>query len=63
MKYQSLSFWKTKKNINLYSAEFAQPECGKGIQSTLFISNSKGPSETLRDTRTSTYQISELRKK
>ena len=27
------------------------------IQSTLVISNSKGPSETLRDIRTSTYQI------
>ena len=29
----------------------------KNIQSTLVISNSKGPSETLRDIRTSTYQI------
>ena len=27
------------------------------VQSTLVISNSKGPSETLRDIRTSTYQI------
>ena len=27
------------------------------IQSTLVISKSKGPSETLRDIRTSTYQI------
>ena len=27
------------------------------IQSTLIISNSKGPSEILRDIRTSTYQI------
>ena len=27
------------------------------IQSTLVISNLKGPSETLRDTHTSTYQI------
>ena len=27
------------------------------IQSTLIISKSKGPSETLRDIRTSTYQI------
>ena len=27
------------------------------IQSTLVISNSKGPSEILRDIRTSTYQI------
>ena len=27
------------------------------IQSTLVISNSKGPSKTLRDIRTSTYQI------
>ena len=29
----------------------------KEIQSTLVISKSKGPSETLRDIRTSTYQI------
>ena len=28
-----------------------------GVQSTLVISNSKGLSETLRDIRTSTYQI------
>ena len=28
-----------------------------GIQSTLVISKSKGPSETLRDIRTSTYQV------
>ena len=27
------------------------------VQSTLVISKSKGPSETLRDIRTSTYQI------
>ena len=27
------------------------------IQSTLVISKSKGPSETLRDIRTSTYQV------
>ena len=32
--------------------------CGnKQIQSTLVISKSKGPSETLRDIRTSTYQM------
>ena len=29
----------------------------KNIQSTLVISKSKGPSETVRDIRTSTYQI------
>ena len=28
-----------------------------GIQSTLVISKSKGPSETLRDIRTLTYQV------
>ena len=38
------------------------PFTSKNIQSTLVISNLKGPSETLRDIRTSTYQISELRK-
>ena len=27
------------------------------VQSTLVISKSKGPSETLRDIRTSTYQV------
>ena len=30
---------------------------GYELQSTLVISKSKGPSETLRDIRTSTYQI------
>ena len=30
------------------------------IQSTLVISESKGPSETLRDIRTSTYQICKI---
>ena len=34
-----------------------------GIQSTLVISNSKGPSETLRDIRTSTYQIFRIEEK
>ena len=29
----------------------------ENIQSTLVISKSKGPSETVRDIRTSTYQI------
>ena len=29
----------------------------KNIQSTLVISKSKGPAETLRDIRTSTYQM------
>ena len=33
------------------------------IQSILVISKSKGHSEILRDIRTSTYQIAELRKK
>ena len=32
------------------------------IQSTLVISKSKGPSETLRDIRTSTYQICRIEK-
>ena len=31
--------------------------CSVYIQSTLVISRSKGPSETHRDIRTSTYQI------
>ena len=31
--------------------------CPLDIQSTLVISKSKGPSETLRDIRTSTYQM------
>ena len=31
------------------------------IQSTLVISKSKGPSETLRDIRTSTYQICRIK--
>ena len=33
------------------------------IQSTLVISNSKGPSETLQDIRTSTYQIFRIEEK
>ena len=33
------------------------------IQSTLVISNSKGPSEILRDIRTSTYQICRIEEK
>ena len=33
------------------------------IQSTLVISKSKGPSETLRDIRTSTYQICSIEDK
>ena len=32
------------------------------IQSTLFISKLKGPSETLRDIRASTYQIFKIEK-
>ena len=31
--------------------------CKSTLQSTLVISKSKGPSETLRDIRTSTYQM------
>ena len=42
-------FDKYKKQYILYQAF--------NIQSTLVISKSKGPSETLRDIRTSTYQI------
>ena len=34
-----------------------------GIQSTLVISKSKGPSETVRDIRTSTYQICSIEEK
>ena len=30
------------------------------VQSTFIISKSKGPSETLRDIRTSTYQMSRI---
>ena len=33
------------------------------IQSTLVISKSKGPSETVRDIRTSTYQICSIEEK
>ena len=33
------------------------------IQSTLVISKSEGPSETLRDIRTSTYQICSIEEK
>ena len=33
------------------------------IQSTLVISNSKGPSEILQDIRTSTYQICRIEEK
>ena len=33
------------------------------IQSTLVISKSKGPSKTLRDIRTSTYQIYSIEEK
>ena len=33
------------------------------IQSTLVISKSKEPSETVRDIRTSTYQISSIEEK
>ena len=35
----------------------------KILQSTLVISNSKGPSEILRDIRTSTYQICRIEEK
>ena len=33
------------------------------VQSTLVISKSKGPSETVRDIRTSTYQICSIEEK
>ena len=36
---------------------------GAKIQSTLVISNSNGPSEILRDIRTSTYQICRVEEK
>ena len=36
---------------------------GAKIQSTLIISNSRGPSEILRDIRTSTYQICRVEEK
>ena len=42
----------TKENPSLRLAFLLQE-----IQATLVISNSNGPSETLRDIRTSTYQI------
>ena len=35
----------------------------KKIQSTLVISKSKGPSKTVRDIRTSTYQICSIEEK
>ena len=40
-----------------FDCTFAAEEHQENIQSTLVISKSKGPSETVRDIRTSTYQI------
>ena len=45
---------KNKQNMKTRNKKEIQER--KQIQSTLVISKSKGPSETLRDIRTSTYQ-------
>ena len=45
------------KVSEIYSLFLTFKNVGFEIQSTLVISKSKGPSETLRDIRTSTYQI------
>ena len=37
--------------------------CNSQVQSTLVISKSKGPSETVRDIRTPTYQICSIEEK
>ena len=42
---------------------FLKPIIHSQIQSTLVISKSKGPSKTLRDIRTSTYQICSIEEK
>ena len=56
-----LASYKWDATCNLYSENviFSQtwPTIHSQIQSTLVISNSKGPSETLRDISTSTYQM------
>ena len=44
-------------------AVFRTSFLGSEIQSTLIISNSKGPSELLRDIRTSTYKICKIEEK
>ena len=49
--FQGYGIEKNRKNINDVT------KSTNVIQSTLLISKSTGPSETLRDMRTSTYQI------
>ena len=53
-----LSFLKFDKGVNSKTEKFACINVGAFfiIQSTLVISKSKGPSKTVRDIRTSTYQ-------
>ena len=47
---------------NLCRDRYIYIPIGKYLQSTLVISKSKGPSETLRDIRTSTYQMCRIDK-
>ena len=46
----------SKQSTNIYNDD-APAKIEMVIQSTLVISKLKGPSETLRDIRTSTYQM------
>ena len=48
-------------DIGLLCRENVPTDCD--LQSTLVISNSKGPTKTLRDIRTSTYQICCIKEK
>ena len=50
--------------LRKWSKDNAKAKKGKWlIQSTLVISKSKGPSKTVRDIRTSTYQICSIEEK
>ena len=49
--------------LRVKDKKFCMVEYCVVIQSTLVISKSKGPSETLRDIRTSTYQICSIEEK
>ena len=50
-------------NLIMIKILIGRQACGKDIQSTLVISKSKGPSKTLQDIRTSTYQICSIEEK
>ena len=50
------SLYNMLNNYNLSHFPYYMVKMSWLIQSILVISNSKGPSETLRDIRTSTYQ-------